>query len=75
MRFLTIDNVELGSRLGKPIYGSHGEILFRENDILTEEILSRLKLKGYTGLYIEDEISEGIIIHDAVDERLKLDAI
>ena len=72
MRFLTIDKVVPGSRLAKPLYGAQGIILLRENVILSEVILSRLKLNGYTGLYIEDEISEGILINDVVDEGLRL---
>jgi HD-GYP domain-containing protein (c-di-GMP phosphodiesterase class II) len=72
MRFLTIDKVVPGSRLAKPLYGAQGVILLRQNVELTEAILSRLKANGYTGLYIEDEISEGIIINDFVDEGLRL---
>lgn len=71
MRFLAIDRVEPGSRLAKPLYGPHGVVLLRQNVILTESILSRLKQKGYSGLFIEDEISEGIVIYDVVDEELK----
>lgn len=72
MRFLTIDKVVPGTRLAKPLYGAHGVILLRENVVLSEAILSRLKLNGYAGLYIEDEISEGIFINDVVDEGLRL---
>lgn len=72
MRFLSINKVEPGALLAKPLYGNQGVILLRENVVLTENLLSRLKAMGYTGLYIEDEISEGIVIEDVVDEGLKL---
>ncbi len=72
MRFLTIDKVVPGSRLAKPLYGAQGVILLRENVELTEAILARLISHGFTGLYIEDEISEGIVIQDVVDEGLRL---
>lgn len=72
MRFLSINRVEPGAVLAKPLYGNQGVILLRENVVLTDNILSRLKAMGYTGLYIEDEISEGIYIEDVVDEGLKL---
>ncbi len=72
MRFLTIDKVVPGSRLAKPLYGTQGIVLLRENVELTEAILARLKAYGYNGLYIEDEISEGIVINDLVDEGLRL---
>jgi HD-GYP domain-containing protein (c-di-GMP phosphodiesterase class II) len=73
MRFLSIDNVAPGSRLAKPLYGSQGSILLRENAEITEAILSRLKALGFTGLYIDDEISEGIVINDVVEEKLRLE--
>lgn len=73
MRFLSIDNVVPGSRLAKPLYGAQGVVLLRHNVELTEALLYRLKGLGYTGLYIEDELSEGIIIEDVVDERLRLE--
>ncbi len=72
MRFLTIDKVVPGSRLAKPLYGAQGVVLLRENVELSEAVLARLKTIGYTGLYIEDEISEGIVIRDIVDEGLRL---
>lgn len=72
MRFLSINRVEPGAVLAKPIYGNQGVVLLRENIVLTENILSRLKNMGYTGLYIEDEVSAGIVIEDVVDEGLKL---
>lgn len=74
MRFLSIDNVVPGTKLGKPLYSEQGIVLLRVNAELTESILRRLKALGFTGLYIEDEISEGIIIEDIVDERLRLEA-
>jgi HD-GYP domain-containing protein (c-di-GMP phosphodiesterase class II) len=74
MRFLSIDSVAAGSKLGKPLYSEQGIVLLRENAELTESILCRLKTMGFTGLYIEDDISEGIIIEDIVDERLRLEA-
>ncbi|MDF2590358.1 MAG: metal dependent phosphohydrolase [Anaerocolumna sp.] len=74
MRFLSIDNIIPGTRLAKPLYGVQGIVLLRENAELTDVILNRLKEIGYTGLYIEDEISEGIQIPDIIDEKLRLEA-
>lgn len=74
MRFLSIHQVEPGVRLAKPIYGSGGSILLRENFELTESIISRLKALGYNGVYINDEISEGIEIEDVIEETLRIEA-
>lgn len=72
MRFLSIDHVIPGARLARPLYDINGNILLREDYELTEGILDKLKDLGYSGLYIEDEISKGIVINDVVDEKLRL---
>lgn len=72
MRFLSIEHVVPGTKLAKPLYGNQGVILLRENVELTESILQRLRGLGYTGIYVDDEISEGIEIQDIVDESLRL---
>ena len=72
MRFVAIDQVIPGLRLAKTLYGAKGEILLRENFELTEGNLFRLIELGFTGLYIEDEISEGILIEDVVEEQVRL---
>ncbi|MBE5967272.1 MAG: HD-GYP domain-containing protein [Lachnospiraceae bacterium] len=74
MRYLSIDNIEPGSFLGKPIYNSHGTILLGEHFQLTEVFLNRLKELGFVGLYIEDQVSEGIQIKDVISEQLRLEA-
>lgn len=73
MRFLSIGNVLPGMRLARPLYGAKGEILLRENYILTEGSLKRLIELEFNGLYIEDEISEGIFIEDVVNEQVRLE--
>lgn len=75
MRFLPIDNVTPGSYLAKPVYNSQGTIMLKENCELTVGLLKRLKKHGYSGLYVEDEISAGIQIDDVVDEQMKLEAV
>jgi putative nucleotidyltransferase with HDIG domain len=74
MRFLSIDNIIPGTRLAKRLYGAQGIVLLRENVELTDLLLYRLKEIGYNGLYIEDEISDGIVIPDVIDEKLRLEA-
>lgn len=73
MRFIPIDNVVPGSYLAKPVFNSKGTIMLKENCELTEGLLQRLKNHGYSGLYIDDEISKGIIIEDIIDEQMKFE--
>ncbi|NLP35446.1 MAG: HD-GYP domain-containing protein [Clostridiales bacterium] len=74
MRFLSIDKIEPGSYLAKPLYSSKGTIFLKEHFQLTEVLLSRLKKLGVQGLYIEDEISEGIMVDEVVSVQLRLEA-
>ncbi|HKL98827.1 MAG TPA: HD-GYP domain-containing protein [Mobilitalea sp.] len=74
MRYLPIDKVILGTYLARPIYNSNGTILLTEKFQLSESVISRLKSLGYTGLYIEDEISKGIDIIEVVEEKMRLEA-
>lgn len=73
MRFLSIDKVIPGTKLAKPIYGAHGLVLVRENFELTEGIICRLQGLGYHGVYIEDEISEDIVLNDLVNDEIRLE--
>lgn len=73
MRFLPIDHVVPSSKLAKPIYNSKGTIMLKEHCELTEGLIIRLKELGYKGLYIEDDISKGILIEEVVDEQLRLE--
>lgn len=73
MRFLSIDKVAPGTKLAKPVYSENGAIMLRENYILTNSMLGRLKELGYVGLYIDDEISKDIYIEEIVSEKLRLE--
>lgn len=73
MRFLSVDQLVPGTRLARPLYGAEGLILLRENFELTDSIICRLRGMGYHGVYVNDEISEGIIINDVVDEKLRIE--
>ncbi|MDF2985293.1 MAG: metal dependent phosphohydrolase [Eubacterium sp.] len=60
MRYLTIDLVQEGMRVGKTIFNEQGVVLLNANAVLTRATIDRLEFLGYKGLIIEDEISEDI---------------
>lgn len=70
MRFVEIDYVKEGMTLAKPVYYDK-MVLFDEGMILTEMNINYIRLFGFHGLYIEDEISKGIVVEEVVDEHLK----
>jgi len=75
MRYIPIKYIKEGMILGKTLYGDNGEILLtRETPILLSyvKILYRL---GFSGLYINDELSEDITVPEIISEELKMKTI
>lgn len=75
MRRVNIDKVNLGSVLSKPVYKPGGGILLSEGSILSQSYIYRLKTFGVNELYIEDEISKGIVIQNTIEDETRNDAI
>ena len=75
MRYISIDQIEEGMILGKTLYGENGEILLREDSIIQLSYVKKMILLGYFGVYIKDELSEGIVVEDIVSEELKMTTI
>jgi len=75
MRYVPIQVVKEGTILMKTIYGSHGEILLRAGNILTNSYINKLKKLGLNGVYIHDEISKGIEIKSMISEEVKNQAV
>lgn len=75
MRYVPIQVVKEGSTLMKNIYGTHGEILLRSGIKLNRNYINKLKKLGLNGVYIHDDISEGIEVKSLISEGLKNQAI
>ena len=75
MRLVPITFLKSGMQSGKDILGRYGEVYIKRNTILKQKYINRLKSLGYSGVYIEDEISEGIQISDVVDQKIRLDTV
>lgn len=69
---LGIESVKPGMVLGKSIYSATGDLLLAAGFRLEEKYLSRLKLLGYSGLYIQEEGTENIIPEALINEQLAL---
>jgi HD-GYP domain-containing protein (c-di-GMP phosphodiesterase class II) len=57
------------------VYGSHGERYLKKGARLTDEYIKRLAFLGFNGIYIEDEISDGIEAQDVVNEALRIETV
>lgn len=75
MRMVSIDSVVPGSILGKPIWGAKHQILLKKDTILTSRYIRRLKKLGIYKCYIKDEISDGILLPERLDDKLRLEAV
>ena len=71
MRYINIEKVESGMVLAKEVFDDDGRVLLAANTILTKEYIIRLSIRGYQGVYIEDELSGGIRIGEVISIELR----
>lgn len=57
--------------LAKEVFDDDGRVLLAANTILTKEYIIRLSIRGYQGVYIEDELSRGIQIDEVISIELR----
>lgn len=75
MRYLPIHQVKEDSILAIPVYNDSGSILLNANTILKQAYLKKLELLGYVGLYIYDDISNGIVVKELISEHIKRNTV
>lgn len=71
MRYLPIQQIKEDSILAIPVYNDSGSILLNANTILKRIYIQKLAALGYAGLYIYDDISDGIVVNELLSEQLK----
>ncbi len=71
MKYVSLDSVEPGQRLGKTIYTSNGNILLAAGVQLTVYMISTLNRIGVTMLYVEDENYEDVETEDMLSDATK----
>lgn len=74
MRYVKIENLEPGMLVGKSVYNEKGVILVNYHVALTEKLIKRMREKGLSGLYIDDELSADIKIEDLISDELGIKA-
>lgn len=75
MRFVHVDFIKEGMILAKPLLGKNEELLLNKGVMLSASYISKMKLMGYNGIYIEDELSKDIEVDDVVDENMRFEAV
>lgn len=70
MRYMRLDRIPIGSKLGRNIVTHDNQILVRNGTVLTEHLLEKLKDREYDYLYIEDDLTNGILIDEVIPQAL-----
>lgn len=71
MRYVPIEKAAPGMILAYDLYDSRGRTIIGSNCALTQVYIDRLDELGYDGVYIDDEISEGIDISTMISPSLR----
>ncbi len=75
MRWVSLRFVKPHMRLAKTIFSSDGRVLLAAGVELNERYIQRLKELGIHGAYIEDGITEDIVVEDVISDRTRIEAI
>lgn len=75
MRIVHKKYLEAGMKLGKHVYDPNGTILLRSGVALTSGYIKNLKRKNIPSVYVDDKMSEGIEVEEAVDPEVKVQAV
>ncbi len=75
MRMISLKDAVIGQETAKPIYDSKMQMLVKKGSILSERYLEKLEQADIRHIYIEDEISRGIVLEPMISEELKIKAI
>lgn len=74
MRFISTGHLRPGYKLAADLTYAKGRVLLRKGKTLTTSLIRKIAYLGYQGLYIEDELSEGLDITDVISTDLRTKA-
>ncbi|AWB43344.1 metal-dependent phosphohydrolase [Paenibacillus sp. CAA11] len=71
MKYVVMEDVEPGQKLGKTVYSANGTVLLSAGVQLTVYMINTLNRIGVTNLYIEDELFADVEIPELLSEQTK----
>ncbi len=71
MRKISLENVQPGMILAKPILGGSGQVLLNSGVEIKSQYIKYLESMGINAIYIEDKRIEGLIINDLIKEKTR----
>jgi len=75
MRRVKVDSVPEGARLARTVFSSDGGVLLMQGVELRDSYLELLRKRGIYEIYLNDDLSEGIEVHDVVNENTRNEAV
>jgi len=75
MRRVNLDLLPVGGKLARTIFSSDGGVLLSQGIELTECYIEQLRKRGINEVYLEDEFSRGIEVHDVIKEETRNEAV
>lgn len=73
MRYVPVNCLREGLKLGKALYGKNNELQLSKGRILSKTLIGAIKRLGYCGVYIEDNISHDIEIVNVISDKLRVE--
>jgi HD-GYP domain-containing protein (c-di-GMP phosphodiesterase class II) len=71
MRRLNVDLIKGNERLARPIYTSTDMTLLSQGVLVKKTYVSKLKELGIDYIYVEDELSKGVELHNIIEEETR----
>lgn len=75
MRYVSIEDVKQGEKLGKHIFASDGRILLSNGVTLTIGLISKLRQMGVSSIFVKDDRFADVEMEEVVSETTKRKAI
>ena len=75
MRFIPAAKLKPGMTIAKTIFDSNDNVLLNSNVCLNDAYITQLLRRGVIGAYIKDELSQNIIVQEAISNELRASAI
>lgn len=75
MRFVPTNCLREGMVLGRNLYGRDQSLLLSQGQFIKESYIYKIRKLGYQGVYIQDGISDDIVVESVISDQLKNSAV
>ncbi|MEW6541277.1 MAG: HD-GYP domain-containing protein [Bacillota bacterium] len=75
MRKVPVNYLEPGMRLARPVLGTGGEVYLAAGVTLSRKYIQRLEKIGFSSVYVEDRLLDGVFVQDVISDKTRRDAI